>query len=326
MEKLLLMTEQISKTASVPAQYAGQRLDQVAVQLFSGFSRGQLQQWIRDGLLTVNGSAVAKPNFRLAGSEQLHLNAELTAHGDDLPEDIPLEILYADEYLMVVNKPPGMVVHPGAGNPDGTLVNALLNHDPGLAVQPRAGIVHRLDKDTSGALLVARNDAVRQLLSAMLKARDIHRYYLALVWGRPDQQGTIDLPLGRHPVDRVRMAVRPAHDHTARQAVTHFRLGKSFNGVSLLEVKLETGRTHQIRVHLTHQGFPLVGDQVYQRKNTVSRLDDSPGLQHQLNHFPRQCLHAFKLQWVHPVTDEELQVEAPLPEDFKGLLGQLECS
>ncbi len=317
------MTEHISKSAAVPSANSGQRLDQVAAELFRGFSRSQLQQWIRNGNLTVNGKPVAKPNYRLAGSEQLSLSAELTAHGDDLPENIPLQILYNDEYLLVVNKPPGMVVHPGAGNPDGTLVNALLNFDSRLALQPRAGIVHRLDKDTSGALLVARDDATRLLLSAMLKARDIQRYYLALVWGEPEAQATIDLPLGRHPVDRVRMAVRPPDDHNARSAVTHYLLQQRFCGVSLLEVKLETGRTHQIRVHLTHQGFPLVGDQTYRRKGNVIHSQVNESLPQSLAGFPRQCLHAAKLQFEHPVTKQRLKVQAPLPEDFADLLSEL---
>lgn len=306
---------------------AGQRLDQMAAELFSGFSRSQLQTWIRDGSLTVNGQPVAKPNHRLAGSERLELNARQTAHGDDLPQAIPLDVLYQDDDLLIVNKPPGMVVHPGAGNPDGTLVNALLHYDKSLALQPRAGIVHRLDKDTSGALLVARRDDVRQQLSAMLKARDIHRYYLALVWGVPADDGSIDLPLGRHPVDRVRMAVRPESDRNARPAVTHYRIKRRYPGVTLLNVKLETGRTHQIRVHLTHQGLPLVGDQMYTRKGVERQLQVSDALRQTLLDFPRQCLHAARLRFEHPVSGKRVDIRAPLPADFTQLLEQLpdEC-
>jgi len=317
------MPEQISQSALVPTHSSGQRLDQVATQLFNDYSRAQLQQWIRDGKLSVNGQAVVKPKHRLSGSEQLNLCVELSAHSDDLPEDIPLSVLYKDEHLLVVNKPAGMVVHPGAGNPNGTLVNALLHYDENLALQPRAGIVHRLDKDTSGALLVARDDVTRQLLSAMLKARDIHRYYSALVWGECEAEGTIDLPLGRHPVDRVRMAVRPASDHNARPAVTHYRLQQAFPGMSLLQVKLETGRTHQIRVHLTHQGFPLVGDQTYRNKGSINRLPVDASLQQNLENFPRQCLHAAKLEWQHPISKDMLKVQAPMPEDFADLLEHL---
>ncbi len=318
------MFESIEKSASVPMRSSGQRLDQVAAELFSGFSRGQLQQWIRQGKLTVNGRSVAKPNHRLSGSEQLRLNAELEAHGSDLPEAIALDILYADDHLLVVNKPPGMVVHPGAGNRTGTLVNALLNYDAQLAQQPRAGIVHRLDKDTSGALLIARREVVRLQLSALLKARDIHRHYLALVWGQAPSSGTIDLPLGRHPVDRVRMAVRPEHDRGARTAVTHYRLRRSYPGLSLLDVQLETGRTHQIRVHLTHQGLPLVGDKTYVRKDRQRASLPDTAVLHKLEAFPRQCLHAARLRLRHPVSGEQLQVSAPVPDDFASLLDSLE--
>lgn len=315
---------QVSQSARVSIQHCGLRLDQVAAELFSGFSRAQLQQWVRDGKLTVNGQSVAKPKMRLAGSEQLDLNVELEAHGDDLPEDIPLDIVYQDEHLLVVNKPAGMVVHPGAGNRSGTLVNALLHYDPQLALQPRAGLVHRLDKDTSGALLVARNDAIRLQLSAMLKARNIHRHYQALVWGQPPNAGSIDLPLGRHPVDRVRMAVRPADDHNARAAVTHFKRRRKYPGLTLMDIKLETGRTHQIRVHLTHQGYPLVGDKTYVRKGMVHQATVSPELREQLEQFPRQWLHAIRLQFEHPVTLQALDIKAPPPSVLTEVLALLD--
>ncbi len=315
---------QVSESVRVPIELRGQRLDQVSAELFSGFSRAQLQQWIRDGKLTVNGQSVLKPKQRMAGSEQLDLNVELEAHGDDLPQDIPLDIVYQDTYLLVVNKPAGMVVHPGAGNRSGTLVNALLHHDPQLALQPRAGIVHRLDKDTSGALLVARQDSTRLQLSAMLKARDIHRYYQALVWGQPPTSGTIDLPLGRHPVDRVRMAVRPEDDHNARQAITHFKRRRKYPGLCLLDIKLETGRTHQIRVHLTHQGFPLVGDKTYVRKGMAQQAEVGLALREQLEQFPRQWLHAIRLQFEHPVTQQILDIDAQPPDELVGLLQQLD--
>lgn len=314
------MFEQISKTAFVPINSAGQRLDQVAAELFTDFSRSQLQTWVREGSLLVNGQSVAKPKQRLVGGEQLSLNVQLQAHGDDLPEPIPLNVLYTDEHLLIVNKPPSMVVHPGAGNRTGTLVNALLHYDAGLQVMPRAGIVHRLDKDTSGALLVAKTDTVRQALTAQLKARDIHRHYQALVWGQPPRKGSIDLPLGRHPVDRIKMAVRPEHDTHARHAVTHFKVREQYAGLALLDVKLETGRTHQIRVHLTHQGFPMVGDPLYIRKGSDRQLIASEDVRQQLQLFSRQWLHASRLQLQHPVTGEFLDCKAPLPEDLTDLL------
>jgi len=317
--------------AVVAEQHAGQRFDQVAAELFSEFSRSQLQQWIRSGDLRLDGRVIAKPRHKLAGSETLSLEVTLQAHSEDRPEAIALSLLYEDEHLLMVNKAAGMVVHPGAGNASGTLVNALLHRFPDLDKLPRAGIVHRLDKLTSGVLMIARSDAVRLRLIEMLQARRISRTYLALVWGQAPASGTIDVPLGRHPVDRKRMAVHAAASKSAKPAITHYQRLTSNDDVSLLQVALETGRTHQIRVHMQYIGLPLVGDPVYapkrspQRSKSASAQLDETAYQ-SLVDFPRQALHAMRLRLQHPVTAEQLAVTAPLAEDLQGLLDSLQLN
>ena len=296
----------------VPPQQAGQRVDQVAAQLFSAFSRSQLQQWIKQGDLRVDG-VPAKASQRLVGGELLQLQAALEKHDEHRAEAIPLNLLYEDESLLVVNKPAGMVVHPAAGNWSGTLVNALLHYDAALEVLPRAGIVHRLDKDTSGALLVARSSAVRQQLVTAMQARHITRQYVALVWGRPPPRVTVDEPIGRHPRERTRMAVvaggKPARTHLFRDQVWRHACG--------IRAQLDSGRTHQIRVHCSHQGWPLVGDPVYGRRRLPAAL--APPLVAVLTGFQRQALHAYELSFEHPVQRRPIFCQAPLPADLQAL-------
>jgi 23S rRNA pseudouridine1911/1915/1917 synthase len=238
-----------------------------------------------------------------------------------LPEAIPIEVLHEDAAVLVVNKPVGLVVHPGAGNPSHTLQNALLAHDPALATVPRAGIVHRLDKDTSGLLVVARTIEAHAVLVERLRERDITREYIALCVGVVTGGGTVDQPIGRHRTDRLRMAIRP----DGRDAVTHYRLVERFPSHSLLRVSLETGRTHQIRVHLAHIGHPLVGDPLYGGRRQLTAGTD-PVVKAALAAFRRQALHAARLQFAHPLTGRDIDVEAPLPADFAALLAVLHAA
>lgn len=304
-------------TAEVPFEMAGMRLDQVLAELFTDYSRSKLQTWVKAGRVQVNGLAL-KPKDKLDGGELIALDAEAEVVITAEPEAIPLEIIFEDESLLIVNKPAGLVVHPAVGNWNGTLLNALLNHDPNLETLPRAGIVHRIDKETSGLLMIAKTLQAHNSLTEQLQDRDITREYLAITRGRMTAGGTVDEPIGRHPTDRKRYAVRENGKH----AVTHYRVGKRFTRHTLVQVKLETGRTHQIRVHMAHIRFPLLGDQVY-----GGRFQMPPGcsekLEKELRSFKRQALHAAKLGLVHPVTDEYLEWEQPLPEDMTRLLEAL---
>jgi len=296
---------------------SGLRVDQAAAELLADYSRSRLQKWLRSGELTLDGQTV-KPTHRVAGGETLVLDAEPELSDEVRPQDIPLDLVHADADLLVLNKPAGLVVHPAAGNPDGTLQNALLHFDPALAALPRAGIVHRLDKDTSGIMVVARSLRAHQSLVGQLQERTMSRQYRALALGETPASATVDAPIGRHPVDRKRMAVVPG----GRPAVTHYRRLEVLPGVSHLEVSLETGRTHQIRVHLAHAGHPLVGDPVYGRGRR--RLRGQPeALAELLERFPRQALHAERLRLVHPATGEPAQFTVPLAEDLEILLREL---
>lgn len=303
----------IDCSARTPAAASGQRLDQVAAALFPDYSRSQLQIWIKQGALTVDG-VKAKASQRLVGGEHVQLTAQLAAHDEFRAEDIALDLLYEDNELLVVNKPVGLVVHPAAGNWSGTLQNALLHFDPALAALPRAGIVHRLDKDTSGALVVARTMASRQALVAAMQERRIERRYIALAWGQPRPTFSVDAPIGRHPRERTRMAVvasgKPARTHLTR--IERWRHG------AWLEARLESGRTHQIRVHCTHAGYPLVGDPVYGRNKLPADL--APELAQRVSAFQRQALHARHLALVHPVSGELLEWQAPVPDDLAELI------
>ncbi|MBI1451096.1 MULTISPECIES: 23S rRNA pseudouridine(1911/1915/1917) synthase RluD [Acinetobacter] len=294
--------------------YLGQRIDQVAASVWSDFSREKLKQWIKDGSLLVDG-VVVKPKFKCEGVELLSLNVELEPQTRSLPENIPLDIVYEDDDIIVINKPVGMVVHPGAGNITGTLVNALLYHYPKSVELARAGLVHRIDKDTSGLLVVAKNLEAQFALSRQLEKKSVYRIYDLVVYGNIIAGGTVDQPIKRHPVDRIKMAVLPG----GKDAVTHYNVKERFQNFTRVQARLETGRTHQIRVHFTYIGHGLVGDQVY-----VPRVRLPAGaselLEDTLRGFRRQALHAAKLGLVHPRTREDMMFEAPWPEDFTQLV------
>ena len=303
--------------AGVPPTAAGQRLDRTMALLFPDYSRARLAAWVRAGRVRVDGAACA-PDQRLRGGERIELEPETAAMVADAPEPIALQILHADADLLVLDKPAGLTVHPGAGRPAGTLQNALLHFDASLSALPRAGIVHRLDKDTSGLLLVARSPRAHVALTRMIAARAVVRQYLALVRGEVIAGGTVDAPLGRHPADRLRQAVREG----GRTARTHYRVRERLRGHTLLECTLETGRTHQIRVHMAHIGHPLVGDPQY---GGGLRLPAGAGtaLAHALRGFRRQALHAGRLVFRHPFDGAAMEFTAPLPADFAALLQAL---
>ena len=305
--------DHIELSAIASAEFAGLRLDQAAAELFPDYSRVRLQKWIRGGELTVDGR-VCKPTYRLLGGEHLKLAADVEHHDEVLPESIALDIIHADDDLVVIDKPAGLVVHPAAGNPDGTLQNALLHFDASLATLPRAGIVHRLDKDTSGVMVVARSLRAHTSLVRQLQSRTMSRVYRALVLGDIVAGGTVDAPIGRHPRDRKRMAVVAA----GRPAVSHYRVLQRFEALTWLEVSLETGRTHQIRVHMRHLNHPLVGDPVYGRKPRQAGL--SVEQYEAVREFPRQALHAAVLKLAHPADGRACRFRAPLPADMRRLL------
>jgi len=291
----------------VPAALAGERLDRIAAALWPEHSRSRLQAWIEEGWLTVDGVPAESVRRRLLGGERLALAPPLLALGETpRAQEMSLSLLYADESIFVIDKPAGLVVHPGAGNLEGTLLNGLLALDADLAAVPRAGIVHRLDKDTSGLMVVARTLEAQTALVRQLQARTVRREYWAVVAGRLERSGTVDAPIGRHPRARTRMAVVPQ----GKPAVTHYRPLETFADATLVECRLETGRTHQIRVHLAHLGFPLLGDPLYAPRAVAAR-------------FSRQALHARCLSLVHPASGEPCRWESPLPEDMTRLLETL---
>ncbi|WP_456379280.1 23S rRNA pseudouridine(1911/1915/1917) synthase RluD [Thiolapillus sp.] len=309
--------EEIQHQGVVDQELSGLRLDQVLARLFSDYSRSRLQGWIKSGRVQVEGE-VRKPRDKVWEGEQICLQAVLEPDPRCEPEDIPLDILYEDEHLLVMDKPAGLVVHPGSGNRSGTVQNALLHHDPGLAGLPRAGIVHRLDKDTTGLMVVARSPVAHKRLVESLQARDIKREYLALVVGLPTAGGSVDEPIARHPHKRVCMAVVQG----GKPACTHYRINERLRIHTLLDVRLESGRTHQIRVHMAHIRFPLVGDPVYGGRLKLPP-NASEATRTALRSFPRQALHARRLSLQHPVSGEDLVWESPVPADLHGLLGQL---
>ncbi len=308
------MFETVHLSARIPATAAGRRLDQVLAELFSGYSRSRLQQWIKQGSVLLNGHT-APARYRVAGGEQVEIAAQLQVETGVQPQPIPLDVRFEDPHLLVLNKPPGLVVHPAAGNPEGTLQNALLYHYPQLASLPRAGIVHRLDKDTSGLMVVARSLSAHKSLVEQLQARSVRREYLALVQSSVTAGGTIEAPIGRHPRDRLRMAVVPS----GKPAITHYRILERFPAHTLLEVSLETGRTHQIRVHMAYIRCPLVGDPLYAGRQKLPR-GVSPRLREAVSSFRRQALHAARLELTHPASGERLSWQAEMPDDFSRLL------
>jgi 23S rRNA pseudouridine1911/1915/1917 synthase len=303
----------------LPAEAAGSRFDQALSRALPQYSRARLKTWIDSGAVQVDGRPL-RGKDRVLGGEQVRIRAQLPQQGEVQGEAMPLAVVFKDRSILVVDKPPGLVVHPGAGNPRHTLQNALLAFDPRLAVVPRAGLVHRLDKDTSGLLVIARTPEAHTALAAALAARRMTREYLALCTGVMTGGGKIDRPIGRHRTLRTRMAVRA----DGREAITHYRIEKRFRAHTLVRVRLETGRTHQIRVHLAHIGFPLVGDPVYGGRRGVP-AGCPPRVAEALRSFSRQALHAARLTLAHPDTGRELQFEAPLPADMQQLIERLEA-
>ncbi len=305
----------IEHEVQVPDQMCGKRLDQVVAELLPDYSRSRLQGWIKSGELRVDG-VLRKPKDKLIGGEQLSLCATLEEQGDWQAQAIELDVVFEDEHILVINKPANLVVHPGAGNADGTLLNALLHHCPDQVTLPRAGIVHRLDKDTTGLMVVAKSIAAHTDLVAQLQDRTVSREYEAVTQGVMTGGGCVEGNIGRHPRQRTKMAVR---DFGGKEAVTHYRVLQRFANHTHIRVKLETGRTHQIRVHMAHIGYPLVGDGVYAGRFKIPK-GASRDLLAMLKAFPRQALHAANLGLMHPVTGEYMEWDAPLPEDFVELL------
>jgi 23S rRNA pseudouridine1911/1915/1917 synthase len=307
----------IEMSASVPHEDCGRRLDQVASVLFPEFSRSRLQQWIKEGQLRVNGEQQV-PRQKLLGGEILTIDAALKPEGDWLAQNIPLDIAYEDEHILVINKPANFVVHPAAGNRDGTVLNALLHHCPQVESVPRAGIVHRLDKDTTGLMVVAKTLQAHTDLVAQLQARTVQREYEAVVSGVMTGGGFVDQPIGRHAKQRTKMAVISS----GKEARTHYRVLERFAGHTYVRLKLETGRTHQIRVHMAHIRYPIVGDDAYGGRFRIHK-GTSQVLRDSLSQFGRQALHARELGLIHPATGEAISWTSELPEDMQTLLAAL---
>ncbi len=303
--------------ARVGADLVGVRLDQALARLFPDYSRSRLQAWTREGRVSVNGEQ-RRARDKVALDDRLQVRAVNQDQVACVPQDIPLVIVYEDEHLLVVNKPAGLVAHPAAGNPDGTLQNGLLFHDPALVELPRAGIVHRLDKDTTGLMVIARTQAAYKRLVDAIAARAVGREYRALVIGNMPAGATIDLPIGRHPTQRTRMAVSPM----GKPSVTHFRVLEHFRGYTLLKVILETGRTHQIRVHMAHLRHPVFGDPVYGGRLRLP-AGASEELKQVLRGFRRQALHAKRLQLRHPVSGRPMRFECAIPPDMRAVIDAL---
>lgn len=301
----------------IPAELAGQRLDQALASLYREHSRSRISDWIKRGEVLVNES-LARPRDRLAGGEQIRIDARIEADTGPQPEAIAFDIIHEDADILIVNKPAGLVVHPGAGNPRHTLLNALLHHAPQLAAIPRAGIVQRLDKDTSGLMVIAKTLTAHTGLVEALQERRIKREYLAVVNGVLTAGGRIDQAIGRHPRQRLRMAVTP----DGKPAVTHFRVVERYRAHTLIRVQLETGRTHQIRVHMAWQNQPILGDPLYGSRPKLPAGTSEP-VRATIQGFKRQALHACTLALQQPATGEEQQFEAPLPADMRELCEQL---
>ena len=301
---------------TIPEEYRGQRLDAALAQLLPEHSRARIQQWIKDGYLLLNGTQ-CKARDKVIGEEQVHIKAPIPEQRSYTAEDIPLDIIHSDADIIILNKPIGLVAHPAAGNYTGTLLNALLHHFPELAKVPRAGIIHRLDKDTSGILVVARNLTAHTKLVDALQQRHIKREYAALVQGYITAGGTIETDIGRHPRSRIKMAVVV----NGKPACTHYRITERLDEHTLLRVTLETGRTHQIRIHLAHINHSIVGDQTYGKLCLPKGASEN--VKQQLRNFKRQALHAHKLGLTHPSSGEYCEFTAPIPSDMQTLLQTL---
>lgn len=308
------MAEIIQHKDIVPESCLGKRFDQTIAEMFPEYSRSRLKEWILAGQVTVNGDVLTRAREKMYGGEEICIDAEVEAEIRFEPQDIPLNIVYEDDDILVINKPAGLVVHPGAGNPDGTVLNALLHHCPQVAVVPRAGIVHRLDKDTTGLMVVAKTIAAQTNLVESLQARDITREYEAIANGIMTAGGIVDEPIGRHATKRTHMAVT----HSGRPSVTHYRVMEKFRLHTRLRLRLETGRTHQIRVHMAHITHPLVGDPVYGGHPRPPR-NATVELREVLKTFRRQALHAAMLSLFHPITGELMTWHADVPEDMVNL-------
>lgn len=302
----------------IPLELAGLRLDQAVAKAIPEYSRARLQQWIKEGRLQVNGQS-SPAKAKVYGGELISLAPVLEDQDDWQAENIPLDIVFEDEALIVINKPAGLVVHPAAGNRSGTVLNALLHHAPELSKIPRAGIVHRLDKDTTGLMVVAKTLQAQKALVEQLQARSVSREYVAVVHGVFVSGGTIDAPIGRHPQDRKKMAVREG----GKEAITHYRIQEKLANFTVVNVKLETGRTHQIRVHMAHQRHPLIGDSVYGGRLRLPK-GASDVLIEVLRGFSRQALHAQRLSLSHPSTEEMMGWSAELPQDMQTLINVLQ--
>ena len=309
--------ERNNLAATIEAELAGKRLDQAMARMFTDYSRRQLQDWIRAGRVTLNGQVV-RPRETVQTGDHIQLQVEIVEQVACEPQPIAFDRLYEDEHILVINKPAGLVVHPGAGCPNGTLQNGLLHYEPTLIALPRAGIVHRLDKETSGLMVVAKTSGAYQALVAALAEHRVQREYTALVVGRVIAGGSIEQPIGRHPTRRICMAVHPK----GRPAVTHYRIQQRYAQHTLLKVNLETGRTHQIRVHMAYIRHPLCGDPVYGRRLQIPAGADQT-LTDQLRGFKRQALHAQRLGLEHPVTGENHRWATPVPADMQHLLHAL---
>ena len=312
------MSEHIQLEATVPDTLFGQRLDQAVAQLFPDYSRSRIQGWIKEGELTVNGK-VLRPRDKLSGGEKIVVAATIALIEEHKPEAIELDVIYEDEHILIINKPSGLVVHPAAGHADGTLLNALLHHAPEVAQVPRAGIVHRLDRETTGLMVVAKTIQAQTDLVEQLQSRSMGREYEAVVQGVMIGGGKVDAPMGRHSKNRQKMAVVGV----GKEAVTHYRVLQKFRSHTHIRLKLETGRTHQIRVHMAHINYPLVGDPLYGGRFRLPK-NTSEKMQSVLKNFRRQALHAKKLELWHPATGEHCSWEIDLPADLQQLVNVLQ--
>lgn len=312
--------EHLKLTAEVQPRQLGQRLDQTLAELFPEYSRSRIKIWIEAGLVQVDGKVVTVPKEKVFGTEQIVMQVEIEEDTRFTPQNVPLDIIYEDDHILVINKTKDLVVHPGAGNPDNTVLNGLLYHYPPIAEVPRAGIVHRLDKDTTGLMVVAKTVEAQTKLVRALQKRQITREYEAIASGIMTKGGTVDQPMARHPTKRTHMAVHPM----GKPAVTHYRIMERFRNYTRLRLRLETGRTHQIRVHMAHITHPLLGDQTYGGRPKPPK-GASEALLTVLRQFQRQALHAIMLRLEHPITGELMEWYAPLPEDFVELVDALKA-
>tara|TARA_B100000700_G_scaffold304803_1_gene377879 strand:+ start:43 stop:1011 length:969 start_codon:yes stop_codon:yes gene_type:complete len=309
------MNETIQLEAIVPESLAGKRLDQILAELFPDYSRSRMKKWITEGKVSVDAQVIEKPREKLELGALVAIDAELEREERYQAQPIELDIVYEDDDILIINKPAGLVVHPGAGAPDGTLLNGLLHYDPDIDHVPRAGIIHRLDKDTTGLMVVARNIPAQTQLVDMMQKREITREYEAVCNGVMTAGGMVDEPIGRHPTKRTHMAVVS----TGKPAVTHYRVMERFRAHTLLRLRLESGRTHQIRVHMSHIRHPLVGDLTYGGRPRPPKQASDEFLA-SLRGFNRQALHAAKLSLHHPISGDWMSFEAPRPDDFVALI------